>query len=92
MAWLPNTDATLALQVAERMANIVRERKIEFAGQTIQCTASIGVAQWQAGDSHWERTFSRADSALYQAKAQGRDRVVCASTDCVDAASEETLV
>jgi len=92
MAWLPNTDVTLALQVAERMANIVRERKIQFAGQTIQCTASIGVAQWQAGDSHWERTFSRADSALYQAKAQGRDRVVCASTDCVDAASEETLV
>jgi diguanylate cyclase (GGDEF)-like protein len=92
MAWLPNTDATLALQVAERMANIVRERKIQFAGQTIQCTASIGVAQWQAGDSHWERTFSRADSALYQAKAQGRDRVVCASTDCFNAAREETVV
>ena len=92
MAWLPNTDVTLALQVAERMANIVRERKIQFAGQTIQCTASIGVAQWHAGDSHWERTFSRADSALYQAKAQGRDRVVCASTDCVNAASEDTVV
>lgn len=92
MAWLPNTDETLALQVAERMANIVRERKIRFGAQTIQCTASIGVAQWHAGDSHWERTFSRADSALYQAKAQGRDRVVCASTDSVDAAREEPVV
>lgn len=38
-------------------------------------TLSIGVALWQEGLGH-KQLIARADKALYEAKAQGRDRVV----------------
>lgn len=40
-------------------------------------TCSIGVAEWRPGESP-ELTLARADAALYEAKAAGRDRVVTA--------------
>ncbi|HYG06001.1 MAG TPA: GGDEF domain-containing protein, partial [Stenotrophomonas sp.] len=40
-------------------------------------TVSIGVAQWQLPESA-EQCLKRADQALYQAKRDGRDRVVVA--------------
>lgn len=43
----------------------------------IPLTISIGVAAHRPGDSI-EQTVARADAALYQAKREGRNRVVCA--------------
>ncbi len=40
-------------------------------------TVSIGVAERRPGESR-DAVFARADAALYQAKAAGRDRVVAA--------------
>ncbi len=40
-------------------------------------TASVGVAQWDGVEGP-DRLLGRADQALYQAKAAGRDRVVAA--------------
>jgi two-component system cell cycle response regulator len=45
-------------------------------GRTIQVTASIGVATFPAPRvATVEDLFSRADQALYRAKAEGRNRV-----------------
>ena len=45
----------------------------------IHVTVSIGVAGLASGGSQgFDELFSRADRALYQAKAQGRNAVVCA--------------
>jgi two-component system, cell cycle response regulator len=42
-------------------------------------TLSVGIAEMNADDQEpWEAWLKRADDALYQAKAQGRNRVVCA--------------
>jgi diguanylate cyclase len=43
-------------------------------GSTARVTASIGIASFVEGDDI-DRAFTRADSALYQAKREGRDRV-----------------
>jgi len=40
-----------------------------------QVTASFGVAQWSQGDHAFADALSRADAALYVAKAEGRNRV-----------------
>ena len=40
-------------------------------------TASFGVAQLRANEVY-ENVFSRADSAMYEAKQEGRNRVVSA--------------
>jgi diguanylate cyclase (GGDEF)-like protein len=37
---------------------------------------SIGLATWEGPEDTAERLLSRADKALYQAKAEGRNRVV----------------
>ena len=47
-------------------------------GTTIHLTVSIGVAQLQPDQETPIGLLRRADEALYAAKAQGRNRVVCA--------------
>jgi len=58
----------LAEQIREAIAATAFPRLIEV-------TASIGVATYAAGDSS-DKVLNRADQALYEAKRNGRDRVV----------------
>ena len=39
-------------------------------------TLSIGIATWEGAEDSAEQMLSRADKALYRAKADGRNRVV----------------
>jgi diguanylate cyclase (GGDEF)-like protein len=70
---LPGTGLEAAVIVAERLRSFVSRIRVE--GLTWPVTASFGVAEWHAQDSV-ERLISRADHAMYAAKAAGRDRVV----------------
>lgn len=70
---MPATDAPAALAAAERLRGAV-ERQTATADLPA-CTASIGLACVQAGDEALTALISRADAALYRAKAQGRNRV-----------------
>jgi len=61
--------------VAERMRARVEAHEFEVAGAaSLRATASIGLAEAQQQDSP-AALVQRADAALYQAKAQGRNRV-----------------
>ncbi|MGL6077603.1 sensor domain-containing diguanylate cyclase [Methyloversatilis discipulorum] len=72
---LPETDATGAREVGERLLQAVRERRIEHDGHTLNITVSIGATVLGAGDDGFESAFLRADRALYEAKHGGRDRI-----------------
>ncbi|MBC7681435.1 MAG: GGDEF domain-containing protein, partial [Ferruginibacter sp.] len=74
---LTDTDFGFALDCLERVRTQVAQAVVVVGGVDIRVTVSIGVTQYQAGDSI-EKTIERADLALYAAKAQGRDRVVSA--------------
>jgi diguanylate cyclase (GGDEF)-like protein len=69
---LPGATEADAVGVAERLRGAVRERRP--AG--VEVTISIGVAVSQQGPLDTEALAGLADSALYSAKAGGRDRVV----------------
>ncbi|WP_050346933.1 GGDEF domain-containing protein [Arsenicicoccus sp. oral taxon 190] len=72
----PATDLTAATGLAERLR--VRIREVDWRavlGIRLQVTVSIGVATSRGGDAPRD-LLRRADSALYAAKAAGRDRVV----------------
>ncbi len=76
---LPNTRIDQAREVAEQLCNALRCDPLTFEGQSISVTASIGVSEVQESQVDDATELIRlADEALYEAKEQGRDRVVVA--------------
>jgi diguanylate cyclase (GGDEF)-like protein/PAS domain S-box-containing protein len=65
-------DRKNALRIAEKILGEAR-RPIEVEGQILEITATIGLAYSDATASD-EELLKRADTALYQAKAAGRNR------------------
>ncbi len=72
----PETDANAATHLAEHLRDIIANHP--FDKIDLQ-TASFGVAQWGVGESY-KQLLKRADQALYQGKAQGRNCVVTAAS------------
>lgn len=70
----PGVRAEQAAVLAKALWQILREEPIEGAGAI---TASFGVTDWRAGESA-ASMLTRVDAAVYQAKQEGRDRVVIA--------------
>ncbi|WP_236686311.1 sensor domain-containing diguanylate cyclase [Paramagnetospirillum magnetotacticum] len=78
---MPNTDLDGARHVADRLIEAVRELRLPHsASQTEDCvTISLGAAAFIPSDQRGSGDLvAAADAALYRAKHQGRNRVVCA--------------
>jgi diguanylate cyclase (GGDEF)-like protein len=74
---LPVSAPDLATERAERIRSNLDGRSIHAAGNEIRVTVSIGLAFGQPGRPSSELVLiEAADQALYQAKADGRNRVV----------------
>jgi diguanylate cyclase (GGDEF)-like protein/PAS domain S-box-containing protein len=72
---LPETDAEGAVIIAERLRKIVSQNMLVYNNQKISFTTSIGIAQYRSGELTVEGPLSRADSAVYDAKKAGRNRI-----------------
>ena len=71
---LPETDEDGAVQAAERICDAVRRRPFGEPGEgAIDVTVSIGAAVFPAHGASATTLLRRADEALYEAKAAGRD-------------------
>lgn len=73
---LPNITAEQATALAERIREAVYHSHLLVEGKPLQFSVSIGVAQFDRRELSLTGWMARADAALYQAKAQGRNRVV----------------
>ena len=73
---LPQTDTQGALQVAERLRRAIAAARVTAGKKPIRFTVSIGVASAEPNRGNIEDALSRADKALYAAKADGRNCVV----------------
>lgn len=80
LAFLPDCDGEAAVQVAERIREAIHEPPILHDGATQSITATLGVAEVDH-DQDFDRSFRRADAALYRGKQAGRDCVRLAEAD-----------
>ena len=75
IVFLPHTDPLGALDVAERIREQVQGLRVAWQGQTVGTTVSIGVAPLRAELPSLDWMIHEADTALYAAKADGRNCV-----------------
>jgi diguanylate cyclase (GGDEF)-like protein len=74
---LPETTPERAQAPLQRLRQAIGSAPIEGLPGDVRVTVSIGVTEHQRGEDI-QATIKRADAALYQAKHEGRDRVVWA--------------
>ena len=79
---LPSTSEEGAAVVAGRLCRLVDEQRVVVDGVSIRFSVSGGVATMDDTTDDLETLMKRADQALYCAKAEGRNRVVCWSSHC----------
>jgi len=68
-----------AVDVAESFRRTVAGLKLFSEEEPIEITCSIGLAEWETGDTI-DSILRRADMALYEAKRAGRNRIVASDT------------
>jgi diguanylate cyclase (GGDEF)-like protein len=74
LVFLTNTDISVACTAAKRIKKAVMSAPCMFQNSEIRFTMSIGVVTVLPNDSAF-KLVERADRALYQAKALGKDRI-----------------
>ena len=76
---LPEASLENTRQRAEQLREGIKKLQLRHKGQSLgKVTVSLGVACYPEHGSNNQELFDTADGTLYQAKAQGRDRVVSA--------------
>jgi diguanylate cyclase (GGDEF)-like protein/PAS domain S-box-containing protein len=75
---LPGLEEKAAMAVAERFRKAVEQQRVVTPAGTLNFTISMGVASFRESDKTFEALLSRCDSALYVAKAAGRNRAILA--------------
>jgi two-component system cell cycle response regulator len=78
---LPDTDKAVALRVGERVRKLIGAKPFNAGAKSgpLTITVSIGVASFEAAEDTMESLVKRGDEALYQAKREGRNRVIPAA-------------
>jgi diguanylate cyclase (GGDEF)-like protein len=68
----------MAMQVAERLQQEIQRLSFSHDGQTFGITVSQGLTNLTDGDENLDSLFARADAAMYEAKRQGKNRIISA--------------
>ncbi len=79
VALLPGTSADQALYFAERLRKRIEQLVVETDSGNITYTISLGICQLNSDLSSHLEWFEFTDKALYESKAQGRNRTTVAN-------------
>jgi diguanylate cyclase (GGDEF)-like protein len=81
---LPEMSLEVCRSRAEKIREGVKHLNIQHRGQSLGVVSfSIGVATFPEHGLTGEAVVEAADAALYRAKREGRDRVICASSNAI---------
>ena len=76
-AVFPGCAPDMAKQVAERLQREIQRLGFCHDDQTFGITISQGLTSLTAEDANIDALFARADAAMYEAKRQGKNRIIC---------------
>jgi len=71
---LPETDADIALLVAERMRTSIEKNHFKNSEKSIPVTVSIGIAVFPHHGDEPDTVMKKADESLYRSKRNGKNR------------------
>lgn len=73
---LPEQTREGAVELAERIRQLLQQAEVKYEAERLHVTASFGLALIQKESSlKLEQLIDRADQALYQSKREGRNRI-----------------
>jgi diguanylate cyclase (GGDEF)-like protein len=75
---LPETDIDGAAVIGEKLRKAIADNLFEFGDQRLRITMTFGIASFRKGESV-EACITRADTALYHGKENGRNKVMIGS-------------
>ncbi len=75
-AVFPGCAPDMAMQVAERLQQEIQRMVFNVDGQTFGITVSQGLTSLRNDDKSLDSLFARADAAMYEAKRQGKNRII----------------
>lgn len=78
---LPESTIERASSAAESLRLRIAGTTVRSGPHTVRVTTSIGITIARPGETDIPRLLGRADTALYQAKSEGRNRVMVALAD-----------
>jgi diguanylate cyclase (GGDEF)-like protein len=78
---MPGASLDTARPAAERLREQLAADSAQFEGTNVKISVSVGIAEWADPSEELSRLLIRADTALYRAKAQGRNRVFTSGSD-----------
>lgn len=87
LAVLARLDKDAARRIAEFIRTRLEANPIDFEGQTIHVTTSVGLASFPEHAESCEDLVAAADAALYQAKVNGRNRLEIAGQSLISSGS-----
>jgi two-component system cell cycle response regulator len=64
-----------AIEIGERLRATIEGHQFMYQGTKMPVTISVGVATKEGEINSWEELFAKADTAMYQSKRAGRNRV-----------------
>jgi diguanylate cyclase (GGDEF)-like protein len=76
---LPNADQNTATGIAERLRVAVAELSLPMINAPVSLSVTVGIGRVEPGETQLEPAMLRADQALYEGKASGRNCVVVGS-------------
>ena len=77
-AVFPGCAPDMAMQVAERLQRQIQQLSFNHDDRTFGITVSQGLTNLTDEDESLDSLFARADAAMYEAKRQGKNRIISA--------------
>ena len=76
---LPETEIDHGVEIAERLRRKIDESELRYESAKLKLTISAGISDSVLSDETADSILKRADTALYRAKEEGRNRVFSVS-------------